>query len=76
MTLYKGKKAGALRQYMTKKPHKLGMVYDFLPYLGSDTFNGIDCSDAEKSLGLSGQITTSLCKSIKLPRLSMVCFDN
>ncbi|KAK3931897.1 LOW QUALITY PROTEIN: PiggyBac transposable element-derived protein 3 [Frankliniella fusca] len=87
MTLYKGKKAGALRQYMPKKPHKWGfkffllcgvsgMVYDFLPYLGSDTFNGIDCSDAEKSLGLSGQIVTSLCKSIKLPRLSMVCFDN
>ncbi|KAK3931960.1 PiggyBac transposable element-derived protein 3 [Frankliniella fusca] len=87
MVLYKGKKASNIKQYMPKKPHKWGfkffllcgvsgIVYDFIPYLGEDTFQGIDFTEEQKKMGKGAQTVIALCKQISHPRLSVVCFDN
>lgn len=87
MILYKGTKAGNLRQYMPKKPKKWGfkmfvragvsgIVYDFFIYTGASTFDGMACSEAENDLGLGGKVVVQLCKTIEKPNESIVFFDN
>nr|CAH7752009.1 unnamed protein product [Callosobruchus chinensis] len=87
MILYKGTKAGNLRQYMPKKPKKWGfkmfvragvsgIVYDFLMYAGSTTFNNVTFSEQEEGLGSSGKVVAHLCKTIPHPETSIVYFDN
>uniref|UniRef100_A0A6P7FCE4 PiggyBac transposable element-derived protein 2-like n=1 Tax=Diabrotica virgifera virgifera TaxID=50390 RepID=A0A6P7FCE4_DIAVI len=87
MIAYKGTKAGNLRQYMPKKPEKWGfkmfvragvsgIVYDFLVYTGSSTFNNIPFSSYEESLGLGAQVVIYLCRTIANSNESVVYFDN
>lgn len=58
MVPYKGKKAGSRRQYVKSKPKKWGfklfvrsgingIVYDFFPYCGENTFNDYHFSEYE-----------------------------
>ena len=87
MIPYKGKKASMLRQYLPNKPHKWGfkffllcgtsgIAYDFLPYMGGETFSEVQFTEEETACGLGGQVVITLSKSISRPRLSTVCFDN
>lgn len=85
---YKGKKAGKRRQYNPNKPHKWGfkfqvragtsgMVYDFFPYDGADTFQNVKFTEWEEDyLGVGGKTVVRLCKTISNPTLSTVYFDN
>lgn len=61
MVPYKGTRAGSRRQYLPKKPKKWGfkifvragvsgLIYDFIPYAGEDTFRGRCFTDYENSL--------------------------
>lgn len=86
MVQYKGCKAGNLRQYMPKKPHKWGfkffvlcgssgIAYDFFPYAGAGTFPEENFPNGTK-FNSSERVVIELCKKINLPRLSSVCFDN
>lgn len=87
MVPYKGTKAGSRRQYIKNKPKKWGfkmfvrcgisgMVYDFFPYAGEDTFRNIELSDDEESLGFGAKVVIALCKTIQNKPLSVVYFDN
>lgn len=88
MVPYKGKKAGSRRQYMKNKPKKWGfklfvragidgMVYDFFPYSGENTFQNVQFSDYENSyFGLGPKVVIVLCKTIPNKPLSTVFFDN
>lgn len=88
MVPYKGKKAGSRRQYMKNKPKKWGfklfvragvdgMVYDFFPYSGENTFQDIQFSEYENSyFGLGPKVVIALCKSIPNKPLSIIYFDN
>ncbi|CAK1585347.1 unnamed protein product [Parnassius mnemosyne] len=85
---YKGKKAGHRKQYNPKKPHKWGfkflvragssgMVYDFFPYDGSNTFQDTQFTEWEENyLGVGGKTVIRLCKTISNPTLCTVYFDN
>ncbi|KAJ8729842.1 hypothetical protein PYW07_016880 [Mythimna separata] len=86
MVPYKGRKAGKRRQYMKDKPVKWGfkiyvragtsgMIYDFLPYGGDDTFRYHKFTDEERTLGFGTQVVLGLCQTIK-KKPAMVCFDN
>ncbi|XP_052130530.1 piggyBac transposable element-derived protein 3-like isoform X2 [Frankliniella occidentalis] len=86
MSPYKGTKAGPLRQYIKGKPHKWGfkafmltsssgIVYDFLVYCGSKTFE-LEGVEVHEDLGVGGNVVYHLCKKIQKPRISGVCFDN
>ncbi|XP_072377857.1 uncharacterized protein [Diabrotica undecimpunctata] len=87
MVAYKGKKAGCRRQYMPKKPKKWGfelfvrcgvsgIVYDFLPYEGDDTFRDGYFTDDKESFGFCAKTVLALCQTIKSPKCCMVYFDN
>lgn len=87
MIPYKGTRAGNLRQYMKGKPHKWGfkffvragvsgIVYDFLPYCGSGTFDEESLNGTESNMGLGAKVVISLSKSIQNPSESVVYFDN
>lgn len=87
MILYKGTKAGNLRQYMPKKPKKWGfkmlvragvsgIVYDFFIYTGSTTFDNMTFTEKESHLGSGGRVVVQLCKTIPYPQKSIVYFDN
>lgn len=85
---YKGKKSGNRKQYNPKKPHKWGfkflvragtsgMVYDFFPYDGANTFRGVKFTEWEQNyLGVGGKTVVTLCSTISNPVLSTVYFDN
>lgn len=86
MVPYKGTRAGSRRQYLPKKPKKWGfkmfvragvsgLIYDFLPYAGEDTFRNRTFTDYENSLGLGAKVVLGLCKTIK-NKPSTVYFDN
>lgn len=86
MVAYKGTRAGNRRQYMPKKPKKWGiklfvragvsgLVYDFLPYGGEDTFRFCSFTEYENSLGLGAKVVLALCKTIK-KKPANVYFDN
>ncbi|KAI8435219.1 hypothetical protein MSG28_003575, partial [Choristoneura fumiferana] len=86
MIPYKGTRAGSRRQYMPKKPKKWGfkmfvragvsgIVYDFLPYAGEDTFRFYAFNDYEGSLGLGAKVVLALSKTITT-KPSIVYFDN
>jgi hypothetical protein len=87
MVPYKGKKAGQLRQFIGNKPHKhgfkffnlagnSGIVYDFLPYCGSNTYDNLGLTEQEQALGVGAKAVICLSKSIQRPESSVVCFDN
>lgn len=87
MIPYKGTKAGSRRQYMQKKPKKWGfklfvrcgvsgLVYDFFPYGGDDSFRNIEFSASEEVFGLSGKTVIALAKTINNPTCSVIYFDN
>ncbi|KAK3907167.1 PiggyBac transposable element-derived protein 3, partial [Frankliniella fusca] len=88
MVGYKGKRAGAARQYMPDKPShkwgfkifsrngKSGLIYDFIPYYGSHTFDNEHPSQEEINIGSGAQAVISFCKSIKHPSSTTVTFDN
>lgn len=87
MVPYKGKKAGSRRQYIKSKPKKWGfkmfvrcgisgMVYDFIPYGGEDTFRNHQFSDIEEGYGFGAKVVIALCKSIQNMPLSTAYFDN
>ena len=87
MILYKGKKAGNLRQYIKNKPHKWGfkffmlasingLIYDFFPYTGANTFQDLGLTIEEEMFGVGAKVVIALCKSIKNPEHTKVCFDN
>ncbi|XP_052127926.1 piggyBac transposable element-derived protein 3-like [Frankliniella occidentalis] len=87
MVPYKGKFAWALRQFIRNKPHRFGIkifnlagtsgiVYDFLPYAGSETFRGIEFSPEEEALGVGAKVVLSLARSIHDPANKSVFFDN
>lgn len=86
MIAYKGTRAGNRRQYMPKKPKKWGiklfvragvsgLVYDFIPYGGEDTFRFCSFSEYENSLGLGAKVVLALCKTIQ-KKPANVYFDN
>ncbi|XP_047518990.1 piggyBac transposable element-derived protein 4-like [Pieris napi] len=86
MVPYKGTRAGSRRQYLPKKLKKWdfkifvragvsGLIYDFLPYGGEDTFRGRCLTEYENSLGLGAKVVIALCKTIK-EKPSTVYFDN
>jgi len=87
MIPYKGSKAGSRKQYMPKKPCKWGfklfvrsgvsgIVYDFLPYCGTSSFQNIVFNQREEAMTFSAQVVLALCKSIQDPPLSTVFCDN
>lgn len=87
MIPYKGKFAGSLRQYIPSKPHRFGiklfilagasgMVYDFLPYAGASTFNGLDFSQQEVDMGVGAQVVIHLARQIDNPESKALFFDN
>ncbi|XP_064468275.1 piggyBac transposable element-derived protein 2-like [Ornithodoros turicata] len=87
MVPYKGTRAGKLRQYLRNKPNKWGfelfvhacvsgMVYDILPYAGSDTCYSTTFTEEEESLGLGAKVVIALCKTLQQPQQSVVYFDD
>ncbi|XP_028324766.1 piggyBac transposable element-derived protein 3-like [Gouania willdenowi] len=87
MVAYKGTRAGSLRQYIANKPDKWGfklfcrasssgIIHDLLLYQGASTFFNITLTEQEEALGLGAKLVTTLCKTIPLPRLSVVFCDN
>ncbi|KAE8743268.1 hypothetical protein FOCC_FOCC011148 [Frankliniella occidentalis] len=88
MVGYKGKRAASIRQYMPDKPShkwgfkifsrngKSGLMYDFIPYYGANTFESEHLTREEIAIGAGGQAVISLCKSIKHPSSTTVTFDN
>ncbi|KAI4800020.1 hypothetical protein KUCAC02_016557 [Chaenocephalus aceratus] len=87
MVAYKGTRAGNLRQYITNKPDKWGfkmfcrasssgIIHDMLLYQGASTFFNVALSEQEQKLLLGAKVVTTLYKTIKLPRLSIVFCDN
>lgn len=87
MIPYKGKKAGSRRQYMKNKPKKWGfkmfvrcgvsgIVYDFFPYGGNDTFRNHCFTEVENNMGFGAKCVLALCSTIQNKPLSMVYFDN
>lgn len=87
MVAYKGTRAGTLRQYIANKPDKWGfklfcrasssgIIHDMLLYQGASTFFNVDLSEQEQELLLGAKVVTTLCKTIALPRVSVVYFDN
>lgn len=71
MVPYKGKKASSRRLYIKNKPKKWcfklfvccgisGMVYDFIPYCGDNTFRDISFNEQEQSLRMSEQIVIAI----------------
>ncbi|VVD04538.1 unnamed protein product [Leptidea sinapis] len=52
-----------------------GMIYDFLPYGGDDTFRYYKFTDVEQKLGLGAQVVLALCQTIRYTPAT-VCFDN
>ncbi|CAK1594386.1 unnamed protein product [Parnassius mnemosyne] len=86
MVPYKGTRAGSRRQYLPKKPKNWGMklfvragvsglVYDFIPYGGEDTFRNHSFTEYEESLGLGAKVVLALCKTIE-DKPAVVYFDN
>lgn len=86
MVPYKETRPGNRRQYLPEKPKKWGfkvfvragvsgLVYDFLPYGGDDTFRNECFNDYEESLGLGAKVVLALCKTI-VKRPAVVYFDN
>lgn len=86
MVPYKGTRAGSRRQYLPKKPKKWGfkifvragvsgLIYDFIPYAGEDTFRNHSFTEYENSLGLGAKVVLALCKSINC-KPGVVYFDN
>lgn len=87
MIPYKGKKAGSRKQYVKAKPRKWGfkmfvrcgvsgMVYDFIPYGGDDTFRNYKFTEPEEALGLSGKVVVALSESLPNPACCVLYFDN
>ncbi|XP_070778935.1 piggyBac transposable element-derived protein 3-like [Enoplosus armatus] len=82
MVAYKGTRAGSLRQYIANKPDKWGrasssgIIHDFLLYQGASTFFNVALTEQEEALLLGAKLVTTLCKTITLPRLSVVFCDN
>lgn len=87
MVAYKGTRAGTLRQYIANKPDKWGfklfcrasssgIIHDMLLYQGASTFFNVALSEQEQELLLGAKLVTTLCKTIALPRLSVVFCDN
>lgn len=87
MVSYKGTRAGNLRQYIANKPDKwgfklfcrassCGIIHDLLLYQGAATFFNVPLSEQEQVLPLGAKLVTTLCKTITLPRLSVVFCDN
>lgn len=83
----KGTKAGSRRQYLPKKPTKWrfkffvrsgvsGVIYDFIPYGGENTFRNSTFSEAEAKLGLGGQAVLASCRSIANKPCSFMYTDN
>ncbi|XP_034533121.1 piggyBac transposable element-derived protein 3-like [Notolabrus celidotus] len=87
MVAYKGTRAGTLRQYIANKPDKWGfklfcrasssgIIHDLLLYQGASTFFNVALSEQEQMLPLGAKVVTTLCKTIKHPRLSVFFCDN
>lgn len=87
MVPYKGTRAGKLHQYIRNKPHKWGfklfvragvsgMVYDMLPYAGSDTFFDHTFTEEEETLGLGAKVVIAFCKTLQEPQQTVIYFDN
>lgn len=87
MVPYKGNKAGSRRQYLKSNLKKWGfkifarcgisgMIYDFIPYGGEDTFRNHNFSKIEEGLGFGSKVVIALCSSIQDKPLSVVYFDN
>lgn len=53
-----------------------GIIHDLLLYQGQTTFFNVNISPEEQKVGLGGKVVSVLCKSIALPRLSVVFCDN
>lgn len=84
---YKGTRAGSPRQYIANKPDKWGfklfcrasssgIIHDLLLYQGASTFFNITLTEQEEALPLGAKLMTTLCKTITMPRLSIVFCDN
>lgn len=87
MVAYKGTRAGFLHQYIANKSDSWGfklfcrasssdIIHDLLPYQGASTFFNITLTEQEEALPLGAKLVTTLCKTITLPRLSVVFCDN
>ncbi|CAM4458235.1 unnamed protein product [Leuciscus chuanchicus] len=87
MVAYKGTRAGSLRQYIANKPDKWGfklfcrasssgIIHDFLLYQGASTFFNGALTEQEEALLPGAKLVTTFCKTITLPRLSIVFCDN
>lgn len=78
MVAYKGKQVGNLQQYIKTNPDKwgfklfcraAGIIHDYFNvYQGQTTFLPLE----QEKLGLGGKVVTELCKTIALPKLSVV----
>jgi len=54
-----------------------GMVYDFFPYSGENTFQNVQFSEYENSyFGLGPKVVIALSKSIPNKPMSIIYFDN
>ncbi|KAG7497753.1 hypothetical protein JOB18_043507 [Solea senegalensis] len=85
MVVFKGTKAGSLRWYIANTPDKWsfklfcrasssGIIHGLLLCQGASTFFIVALTQEEELL-LGAKLVTTLCKTITLPRLSVVC-DN
>nr|CAH7712594.1 unnamed protein product [Callosobruchus chinensis] len=74
MILYKGTKAGNLRQYMPKNPRN--GASKCLCVLGCRVLCMTFSCMQEEGLGSSGKVVAHLCKTIPHPETSIVYFDN
>ncbi|XP_010796031.1 piggyBac transposable element-derived protein 3-like [Notothenia coriiceps] len=87
MVACKGTRAGNLRQYIANMPDKWGfklfcrasssgIIHDMMLYQGASTFFNVALSEQEQKLLLGAKVVTTLCKTIELPRLSIVFCDD
>ncbi|KAK3921562.1 PiggyBac transposable element-derived protein 3 [Frankliniella fusca] len=87
MVPYKGRFAGSLRQFIMNKPHRFGIkifnvcgssgiIYDFLPYAGSETFQGLNFTTEENEMGVGAKVVIGLSQSITDRAKKCVFFDN
>ncbi|KAF0039263.1 hypothetical protein F2P81_007498 [Scophthalmus maximus] len=74
-------------EYIANKPDKWGfklfcrasssgIIHDLLLYQGASTFINVALTEQEEELLLVAKLVTTLCKTIALPRLSVVFCDN
>ena len=89
MVAYKGRTAGALRQYMKDKPDKWGyklycrasddgFIHDIIMYQGKSTFDShrVQLSDDQSSMPVTSKIVLTLSKTINRAGISIIYADN